>query len=87
VFLSSLNGSKKVRISKSQLKTILTTFFDIKYIVSFEFIPEGQTINQAYCVEMLKRLPEAMYRERSELWPNDWIFQPWQCSSSQGALC
>jgi hypothetical protein len=55
------------------MKTILLTFFDIKGIVHFEFIPQGQTVNQAYCVEVLKRLQEAVCRERPDLLPNDWI--------------
>jgi hypothetical protein len=48
-------------------------FFDIKCIIHFEFISQGQTVNQAYYVEILKRLHEAVHRRRSELWPNDWI--------------
>jgi hypothetical protein len=59
--------------SKSQMKTLLITFFDIKDIVHFEFISQGQTVNQAYYVEILKRLREAVCRKRPELWPNDWI--------------
>jgi hypothetical protein len=31
------------------------------------------SINQAYYVEILKRLREAVCRKRSELWSNDWI--------------
>jgi hypothetical protein len=38
-----------------------------------ELIPQGQTVNQAYYVEILKRLREAVLRKMSELWSNDWI--------------
>jgi hypothetical protein len=60
-------------MSKSQVKLVLITFFDIKGIVNFEFIPQGQTANQNYCVEILEWLYEAVHRERPELWPNNWI--------------
>jgi hypothetical protein len=41
-------------ILKSQIKTMLITFFNIKDIVHFEFIPQGQTISQAYYMEIPK---------------------------------
>jgi len=34
------------------------TFFDIKNSVQFEFILQDQSVNQAYYVEILKRLCE-----------------------------
>jgi hypothetical protein len=34
---------KKARISKSQMKAVLITSFDIKGIVHFEFNPQGQS--------------------------------------------
>jgi len=40
VFLSGINGSKRARMSKSQMKTTLIEFVDIKGIVHFEFIPQ-----------------------------------------------
>jgi hypothetical protein len=54
------------------MKTTLITFFDIKGTVHFELIP---TVNQAYYVELLKRLREAVHRKKPELWPNDRVLQ------------
>jgi hypothetical protein len=34
----------------------------------------SRIINQAYYVEILKRLCEILRIKRPELWPNDWIF-------------
>jgi hypothetical protein len=39
---------------------MLITFFEIKDIVHFEFIPQGQTVNQAYYVQIPKRLRESV---------------------------
>jgi hypothetical protein len=50
-------------------KTLI--FFDNKGTVNFEFIPQGQTVSQAYYLETTKRLREAVRRKRPELWPND----------------
>jgi hypothetical protein len=60
-------------MSKSQMKTMLISFFHIKGIVHFASIPHCQTVKQAHYVEILKRLHEAVRRKRPELWPNDWI--------------
>jgi hypothetical protein len=73
VFLSGINGSKKTYMSKLQIKAMLISFFDVKDTVHFEFIPQGQTVNQAYYVEILKRLREAVRRKMPEHWSNDWI--------------
>jgi hypothetical protein len=58
---------------KFQMKTVLITFFDTKGIVHSEFILQGQTVNQAYFVEIMKWLHEALCRKRPEIWLNDWI--------------
>jgi hypothetical protein len=45
------------------MKKMLITSFDIKGIIHFQFIPQGQTVNEAYQVKILKRLREAMLRK------------------------
>jgi hypothetical protein len=63
-----LKDSSHFKITKS----MLITFFEIKgTAVYLEFIPQGQTVNHAYYVEILKQLREVVRRKRPELWPND----------------
>jgi transposase len=70
-YKSSRKVVRTLNMSKSQMKEMLKTFFDIKGIVHFEFIT--QSVNRAYYLKLLKRLPEAVRRKRPELWPNEWI--------------
>jgi hypothetical protein len=44
-----------------------------RVIIDFEFISQNQKVNQAYYVEIPKRLREVVRRKRPELWPYDWI--------------
>jgi alpha-L-fucosidase len=60
-------------MSKSQMKKMPVTFFEIKSTVHFELIPQGQTVSQAFYVEIFKQSLEVVRRKRPELWPNDWI--------------
>jgi len=48
---------------------MLLTFFDIRGIVHYEFVPTGQTVNQDYYLEVLKWLREKVRRKRPELLP------------------
>jgi hypothetical protein len=47
---------------------MLICFFDIMGVIHFEFVPEGTTVNQIFCVGVLKRLIDAVRRKRVELW-------------------
>jgi hypothetical protein len=58
---SSIDGSKRVERIWKMKKEVVIIFFGIKGIVHFEFISEGQTVNCAYYVEILKWLYEAVY--------------------------
>ena len=48
-------------------------FIDIR-TVYYEFLPTGQTVNQAYSLEVLTKLGETVRRKRPDLFANNsWI--------------
>ncbi|XP_029672795.1 protein GVQW3-like [Formica exsecta] len=66
---------KKVRMSKSKVKTMLITFFDIRGLVHYEFVPQDRTVNQIFYLGVLKRLDVAVKRKQPNLWKErSWIF-------------
>jgi len=66
--------TKKNCQSKSRVKIMLLTLFDIRGIVHYEFVPNGQTVNQVYYLEVLERLREEVRWKRPELFANNlWI--------------
>jgi histone-lysine N-methyltransferase SETMAR len=48
--------------------TILISFFDAIGIVHSEFVPDSQTVNKAFYLQVLKRLHDAVSRKGPELW-------------------
>lgn len=65
---------KKARQSRSNVKTMITVFFDQDGIVHHEYAPRGQTVNKEYYLEVLRRLRDAVRRKRPELWTSrDWL--------------
>ncbi|XP_018055293.1 PREDICTED: uncharacterized protein LOC108691868 [Atta colombica] len=43
-------------------------------IVHHEFLPEGQTVNKEYYLDVMRRLREAVHQKRKDLWANNsWI--------------
>lgn len=66
--------SKKGRMSKSKFKAMLIVFFDINGIIMIEWVPEGQTVNQHYYLEVLAKLRERVRKKRPDLWKNkSWV--------------
>ena len=55
---------KNFRRSKRRVKTTLLTFFDIRGIVHYEFVPTEQTVNQVYCLEVMERPRENVRRKQ-----------------------
>lgn len=65
---------KKARQVRSNVKVLLTVFFDYNGVVHHEFLPTGRTVNKEYYKEVMQRLREAIRLKRSELWKNkSWI--------------
>ena len=53
---------------------MLTVFFDYRGVVHSEFLPEGQTMNKEYYLDVMKRLRENNRRKRPDLWKdNTWF--------------
>ena len=59
---------KKTRQIRSNVKVMLTYFFDSRGIVHHEYAPEGQTTNKEYYLQVLCRLREAVRRKRPDMW-------------------
>jgi histone-lysine N-methyltransferase SETMAR len=65
---------KKIMQSRSNVKAMLITFFDINGIVHHEWVPKGQTVNALFYVEVLKRLRESIRKKRKEMWESNFWF-------------
>jgi len=65
--------SKKAYMSKSQMKTMLITLFNIKGIVQSEIISYNQTVNQAYYMKYWSSYVNNVCKKGPELWLNSWI--------------
>jgi len=65
---TSPRPKKKARQVKSNVKSMIITFFDVKGIVHKELVPTGQTVNSGFYCEVLRRLRENVRRRRHKLW-------------------
>ena len=77
---------KKARQSRSATKSMLIMFFDIRGIVHYEFVPEGQPVNAEFYCNVLRRLREDIRGKRPELWcAGNWLLHD-DNAPSHGAL-
>ena len=59
---------------RSNVKVMLTVFFDFNGIVHHEFSPRGQMVNKEYYLQVQRRLREAIRKKRPDLWKNNsWL--------------
>jgi hypothetical protein len=60
--------AKKSTQVLSNVKVMLTVFFDSRGVVHHEYAPQGTTITKEYYHEILHRLRDSVRRKRPELW-------------------
>ena len=64
----------KARQSKSKIKLMLIAFFDVRGMVHYEFLLQGQTMNQRVYKEILQRLLRSVREKGRDLWEsNTWL--------------
>ncbi|UYV61188.1 hypothetical protein LAZ67_1003762 [Cordylochernes scorpioides] len=65
---------KKARQVRSNVKVLLTVFFDCRGVVHHEFLPQGRTVNNKYHLQVTRNLREAIRQKRPNLWKNkNWL--------------
>ncbi|UYV61239.1 hypothetical protein LAZ67_1004007 [Cordylochernes scorpioides] len=65
---------KKARQVRSNVKVLLTVFFDCRGVVHHEFLPQGRTVNKEYYPQVMRNLREAIRQKRPDLWKNkNWL--------------
>ena len=65
---------KKARQIRSNVKVLLTVFFDCRGVVHHEFLPQGGTVNKEYYLQVMRNLREAIRQKRPDLWKNkNWL--------------
>ncbi|UYV60494.1 hypothetical protein LAZ67_1001322 [Cordylochernes scorpioides] len=65
---------KKARQVRSNVKVLLTVFFDCRGVVHHEFLPQGRTVNKEYYLQVMRNLREAIRQKRLDLWKNkNWL--------------
>jgi len=66
-FADSLRPKKACQV-QSKVKVMLIVFFDMECIVHYEYVPQGQTVNQQFYLQVLKHLRLAVSRKRPQKW-------------------
>ena len=69
-----ITKSEKARQVRSNVKVLLTVFFDYHGVVHQEFLSQCRTVNKEHYLEVMRRLRETIRKKRPELWKhNSWL--------------
>ena len=72
--LPSSPRPKKAQQVCSNVKVLLTVFFDSRWVVHHEYTPQGQTVTKEYYEGVHCRLRNAVWHK----WPDLWAAKSWQ---------
>ncbi|UYV84101.1 hypothetical protein LAZ67_X001176 [Cordylochernes scorpioides] len=61
---------KKARQVRSNVKVLLTVFFDCRGVVHHEFLPQGRTVNKEYYLQVMRNLREAIRQKCPDFFLN-----------------
>ncbi|UYV79064.1 hypothetical protein LAZ67_17000978 [Cordylochernes scorpioides] len=65
---------KKARQVRSNVKVLLTVFFDCRGVVHHEFLPQGRTVNKEYYLQVMRNFRQEIRQKRPDLWKNkNWL--------------
>ncbi|XKL68112.1 hypothetical protein PGB90_003603 [Kerria lacca] len=68
--------AKKAQQSRSNVKAMLTVFFDCEGVVHQEYAPQRRTVNKKYYLGILKRLRDAVKRKKTK------FLEEWRLAAS-----
>ncbi|UYV60866.1 hypothetical protein LAZ67_1002640 [Cordylochernes scorpioides] len=65
---------KKSRQVRSNVKVLLTVFFDCRGVVHHDFLPQGRTVNKEYYPQVMRNLRVAIRQKRPDFWKiKNWL--------------
>jgi len=68
-----LGRTEHARVRRRSRPCLCVSLITRGQIVHYEFLAQGQTVNQQCYLEVLTRLRESVQRKRPGLWPDKWI--------------
>jgi hypothetical protein len=74
VEVTKFTAAEKSTSSSQQYQGHVDLFFDIQGIAHKEFVPHGQTVNDKFYCEVLKRLTEGIRSKLPDKWKNNTWF-------------